>query len=139
MKAGTSPSIAASPNGGIQVAFQANTGYLWEQTPQTGGINQGYAMAGGTSPSITALAAGGYETAIQANTGLLWEVGSYINFNTRLGMRSGTSPSITAVPGIVLEVAFQANTGVLWTQDLAHGGISRGVGMEANTSPAIAN
>ncbi|MFC4032817.1 G1 family glutamic endopeptidase [Streptomyces polygonati] len=137
MRAGTSPSIAASAAGGFQVAFQANTGVLWTQDLTRGGVSQGYAMAAGTSPSITALAAGGYETAFQASTGLLWEVGSYINFNTQLGMRAGTSPSITAVPGIVLEVAFQANSGVLWTQDLARGGVSQGQGMAANSGPAI--
>ncbi|MBM9509380.1 G1 family glutamic endopeptidase [Actinacidiphila acididurans] len=137
MASGTSPSIAAASDGNFQVAFQANTGGLWTQDLTRGGVPQGYTMAPGTSPSNTALAGGGYETAFQADTGLLWEVGSYINFNTRLGMRAGTSPSITAVPGIVLEVAFQANTGVLYTQDLAHGGVPQGQGMPQNSSPAI--
>jgi hypothetical protein len=119
------------------VVFQADTGQLWTYTPQTGGTPLGYPMLAGTSPSIAALAGGGYEVAFQANTGLLWEVGSYINFNTQLGMRAGTSPSITAVPGIVLEVAFQANSGVLWTQDLARGGVPQGQGMAANSGPVI--
>jgi hypothetical protein len=53
MMAGTSPSVAALPNGTYVVAFQANTGHL--------GINNGTAdqwtdtalgMMAGTSPSI---------------------------------------------------------------------------------------
>jgi hypothetical protein len=137
MKAGTSPSIAALPSVEFDVAFQANTGYLYIQNLATGGINQGYVLASGTSPSITALASGGYEAAFQASTGLLWEVGSYINFNTELGMLSGTSPSIAAMPSVQFDVAFQANTGYLYIQNLATGGINQGYVLASGTSPSI--
>ena len=51
MKAGTSPAIAASPQGGYEVAFQANTGNLFTY----GGAGAGdhsQGMMAGTSPSI---------------------------------------------------------------------------------------
>src|ERR1700722_18027194 len=68
MKAGTSPSIAASPKGGFEVAFQANDGNLYTYNSVTGPANLRQGMDNTTSPSRAALAGGGYETAFQANT-----------------------------------------------------------------------
>jgi hypothetical protein len=52
MAAGTSPSIDAS-SGGLEVAFQANTGDLWIYTPaNAGNRNTGLGMAADTGPSV---------------------------------------------------------------------------------------
>jgi Peptidase A4 family len=49
----TSPSITAIPGNTFEVAFEANTGYLYTQNLTTGGVTQGYGMAGtSTSPAI---------------------------------------------------------------------------------------
>jgi hypothetical protein len=50
--AGTSPSIAAAPGGGFEVAFQSNTGVLWDHSPTLGGGATGLGMLSGTSPTI---------------------------------------------------------------------------------------
>jgi hypothetical protein len=51
MLAGTSPSIAALPSGGYEVAFQANTGNLWTVGSADNGDHK-LGMLAGTSPSI---------------------------------------------------------------------------------------
>ncbi|HEV2637317.1 MAG TPA: hypothetical protein VGX23_19350 [Actinocrinis sp.] len=53
MMNGTSPAIAAAPGSGFNVAFQANTGYLWDYTSTTGrGTSLNQAMTSGTSPGL---------------------------------------------------------------------------------------
>ncbi len=138
MMAGTSPSIAASPGGGYQVAFQANTGNLYRYASASGAANLDQGMKSGTSPSIAALPGGGYQMAFQANTGDLVVVGSAGDVNTHQGMMAGTSPSIAASPGGGYQVAFQANTGNLYRYASASGAANLNQGMKSGTSPSIA-
>jgi len=94
VKAGTSPSIAAGPNGTFEVAFAANSGVLCTFSPATYGVDRGYAMKAGTSTAITAVS-GGYEIAFQANTTELWiENPSAGGVDWGSGMHSGSNPSI---------------------------------------------
>jgi len=80
--------------GGYDIAFQANTGDLWEVGSGPGAIGTGnwkLGMKAGTSPAIATTPGGGYDIAFQANTGDLWEVGSGPGAigtgNWKLGMR----------------------------------------------------
>src|SRR5262245_28539662 len=80
---GTSTATAApspGPSGGIEVAFQANTGMLSTVGNALNKSNNLHLKAG-SSPSITALPGGGYEVAFEADTGTLWTVGSAGNRN----------------------------------------------------------
>jgi hypothetical protein len=53
MAAKTSPAIAVS-SGGLETAFQADTGELWVYTPANAGHRDtGLGMTAGTSPAIT--------------------------------------------------------------------------------------
>ena len=142
MMKGTSPSIAALPSGGYEIAFQANTGSLYsvgaDGAPSVGSWNLG--MMKGTSPSIAALPSGGYEIAFQANTGSLYSVGadgapSVGSWNA--GMMKGTSPSIAALPSGGYEIAYQGATGSLSTAGSA-GSSNLNLGMMKGTSPSIA-
>ncbi len=95
MAAGTNPSIATSPLGGYDTAFQANTGHLW--TYSNGKYEEFLPAQGiksGTSPSI-APHGEGYEIAFQGSGSdelVLLGVGG--NIATGAGMRSDSSPSI---------------------------------------------
>jgi cell wall-associated NlpC family hydrolase len=64
--------------GGYDIAFQSNTGQLWEIGEGPGAIGHGdwhLGMMPGTSPAIALTPGGGYDIAFQANTGQLWEIG----------------------------------------------------------------
>ena len=61
----------AWPDGGFEVAFQANTTNLWTSAPG-GNADWQLGMLPGTSPAIAALPGGGFEVAFQANTTNLW-------------------------------------------------------------------
>jgi hypothetical protein len=136
MAAKTSPAIAVS-SGGLETAFQADTGELWVYTPANAGHRDtGLGMAAGTSPAI-APDGSGFAVAFQANTGDLWLHTPAGNVDTGLGMAAGTSPAI-APDGSGFAVAFQANTGDLWLHTPA-GNVDTGLGMAAGTSPAIAD
>jgi hypothetical protein len=91
MTPGTSPSIAGLAGGGLEVAFQANTGQLY--VTGAAGTLTGLGMAPGTSPSITARPSGGYDAVFQANTGNLWMLRPTGATDQVLGMAGGTSPS----------------------------------------------
>ena len=122
-----------------EVAFQANSGYLYTYSPTHGALNWTQGMAPGTSPSIASVD-GGYEIAFQANTGQLITVGAAGGTSWGLGMMPDTSPSIAALAGGGYEVAFQANTGDLWTVGAGGGSQYHGswnFGMMARTSPSI--
>ena len=70
---------ATTPGGGWDVAFQANTGELWEVGNGAGSLTAGALKLGmmpGTSPAIATTPGGGWDIAFQANTGELWEVGN---------------------------------------------------------------
>jgi len=73
-----------------EIAFQANTGYLWTWTPSGGGHDTGLKMAAGTSPSIDSYG----DIAFQGPHGNLWVTGPGGTYNLGLGMAKGTSPSI---------------------------------------------
>ena len=106
MAPGTSPSIAALPGGGWQVAFQAADRTLWVIGKDNRG-SLGLGMAAKTSPAIAALNTGGWEVAFQANTGHLWMVGADTKGDMGLGLAPGTSPAITAMPGGGWEAGFR--------------------------------
>lgn len=86
-------SVPSSTLGSSSVAFQANTGNLYNYSP-AGASNTQQGMKSGTSPAITALSGGGYESAFQANTGNLYVWGDAGNGNTQQGMMAGTSSAI---------------------------------------------
>ena len=110
---------------GPDIAFQANTKFLWTASGPGTGQSLGLGMKTGTSPAIAALPGGGYEAAFQANTGHLWVVRNGVGQDLGLGMKTGTSPAITALPGGGYEAAFQANTGHLW---VVRNGVGAGPG-----------
>ena len=129
--------IYVSPGGGYQIAFQANNGHLWYDTPANSGHRDtGLGMATDTSPSIAVSG----EVAFQANNNHLWlyDPSTGGNRDTGLGMEGGTSPAIVSLAGGGYEIAFQANTGILWLNNPSTGkSINTGLGMEPGTSPAI--
>jgi len=142
MMKGTSPSI--TDDGFIasylHIAFQADTGHLWEyigwscSTCSAGaGWDRHLGMMAGTSPSVAATASD--ETIpFQANTGNLWDYTSSSAAGSDLGRRlmKGTSPSIDQqYPDG--DIAYQATDGDLWTTH--HG--NTGLAMKAGTSPSI--
>ena len=90
----TSPSIAPVPGGGYEMAFRANTGYLWV----TGTLGQSptpYGIAANTSPSIAVFNDGTYEVAFTANqTNHLWFYGSNVKQDTNGAMKPGSSRAL---------------------------------------------
>jgi hypothetical protein len=139
---GTSPSIAVSANGTIQVAFQANTGNLYIYNASTGATtNTAQGMATGTSPSLAATPAGQFKALFQANTNNLYQydVNAAKTTDAKLGMQPGTSPAIAAAPDGDFAAVFQANTNDLWTYDPGTGwGTGTTKGMMKTSSPALA-
>lgn len=136
MLPGTSPSVVSLQNGGVEIAFQANTTNLIT-IGAAGNRAWNLGMMPGTSPSITTLGSG-FEVAFEANTTDLWTVGNDMHGDWHLGMDSHSSPSITDTKDGHYEVAFQANSHNLWTVGgNLHG--DWGLGMAAGTSPAIAH
>ena len=120
----------------MQIAFQANTGNLWNWTINDPGSATPYGLMAGTSPSEAPSGFGwDHEIAFQANTGALWTTGSGGQGATPYGMAAGTSPSIGGS-----EIAFQANGGDLWTTGTngTGGDGDTGLGMMAGTSPSMA-
>ena len=63
---GTSPSIAATPDGNWEVAFEeASTGNLWSYGSRYGGkFDHGLGMQNTSSPSITGVLTGGFQIRI---------------------------------------------------------------------------
>src|SRR5262245_40724931 len=121
-----------------RVAFQADTGHLWEWNSTTGaGHDRHLGMMKGTSPSI--IDSGFYipnvHIAFQADTGHLWEYTSSAGagHDRHLGMMAGTSPSVLAAGQLTTEIAFQADTGHLWTWTLTSGGRDLHLGMMKGT------
>jgi hypothetical protein len=128
-----------SGGGGTALAFQVNTGAMFNYSDAGGPNNTGYGMMGGTSPAITHLSNGDYVTVFQANTGFLYVYDPLTGgaHDTGYGMMSGTSPAI-AHNGASWLAAFQANNGLLYTYSSSGGASSIGYGMKAGTSPSIA-
>jgi hypothetical protein len=139
--ASTSPSIAASATGTIQVAFQANSGNLYIYNASTGATtNSAQGMATGTNPSLAATPAGQFKAVFQANTTYLYlyNVNTNTTTATTKGMEAGTSPAIAAADDGDFAAVFQANTTDLWTYDPATGAaIATTKGMMSTSSPAI--
>jgi hypothetical protein len=156
MQPGTSPSITALWGGGIEIAFQANTGTLWTVGTNSPATNTGQGMNQASSPSITGLPLNntGYEIAFEANTNVLTTIGTFGGVNTGLAMMPGTSPAIIGTlvfpfPGAInpiiqegYEIAFQGNTGTLWatSTSIFFGTQSgnTGLAMNGQSSPGIA-
>ena len=139
--AGTSPSIAVSAAGVIQVAFQANNAYLYLYNVNTNTTtNTVQGMASGTSPSLAATPAGAFKAVFQANnTNLyLYNANTDAITATTLGMEAGTSPAIAAADDGDFAAVFEANTTDLWTYNPATGAAtSTTKGMMSTASPAI--
>lgn len=139
---GTSPSIAVSAAGVIQVAFQANDLSLQIYNASTGAtINTKQGMASGTSPSLAATPAGEFKALFQANTTdlYLYDVNGGTTTATTKGMQPGTSPAIAADDYGNFSAVFQANTSDLWTYDPDTGAATATTkGMTSTSSPAIA-
>jgi Phage tail lysozyme len=151
MMPGTSPAVAAMPNGEVALAFQANNGDLWtlEANPggsQTASFSTGQAMAEGTSPAITvdgnniAVAYHDSSGTLATWTGAPGTKGTAAA--TPNGMATDTSPSITTMPNGEVAVAIQAPGSSLYTVEAHPGGAqtaayAANLGMMAGTSPAI--
>jgi hypothetical protein len=130
--------IYVSPGGDdYQIAFQANNGHLWYDTPTNpGNRDTGLGMATKTSPSIATTG----EVAFQGTNNHLWlyDPATGGNRDTGLGMEAGTSPAIVSLTGGGYEIAFQANTRILWLYNPSTGtSINTALGMDPSTSPAI--
>jgi hypothetical protein len=161
------PSASAASAGSpypAEMAFQANTGDLWEACTadsdsgctggETGGLNPidtGLAMAAGTSPSIayTLIDGGKYEVAFQGSNGDLWTTGIYGTTDTGLRVMPGTSPAIAqiAAGGDTFVIAFEDVDAELVTYELTPTTTSitsskettayLGLPVATNSSPAI--
>jgi Ca2+-binding RTX toxin-like protein len=123
----------------MQIAFQANTGFLWNWTINDPGSRTPYGMAADASPSEGPVSAGGaqHEIAFQANTGNLWTVGPGGHGATPYGIAAGTSPSLSDTG-----IAFQAQGTYSFLWVVGAGG-SGGDGnelqvMAPGTSPSLA-
>jgi hypothetical protein len=95
MTPGTSPSITWVHET-YEVAFQANTGTLWEFSPAEKARNTGLSMAPGTSPSIKTVSNGqNYKIAFQdVNTDLWFHSFGEEGPSTIFGMAENTSPGL---------------------------------------------
>jgi hypothetical protein len=135
--AGTNPSAGGGWSSGSCITFRwnfawASGGNVWTSQSGVGPHSESLGMAGSTSPSVSDTGYTETDFAFQANTTSLW----VDHLNQSQGMRAGTSPSRVLPSGWV---AFQANTGnlIIWNYKLG-AGVNTGLGMAAETSPAIA-
>jgi hypothetical protein len=147
MAAGTSPSIAALPGGGYEVAFQANGGHLWlEGSGGTGDTN--FTMMAGTSPALAELPPennpfylnGGPVAVFQGSDGHPWFYSAPASgrMSDSLFMAPGTSPAVAPLPGGTgtFQALWQGSNNHLWTTGA--GPTDTGFAMMAGTSPALA-
>jgi hypothetical protein len=97
MASGTSPSVAALPNGNLAMAFRGSNGDLWVSlnAPGNGFDTNGF-IAAGTSPSIAALPNNTIAYAFQGSNGDLWfgKGNGFGGSDTHQHMQAGTSPSV---------------------------------------------
>lgn len=134
---GSSPSIAASSDGTVEVAFEASSGHLWTYNSASGGSDTGLPMVGGSTPSIAALAGGGYESAYVANTGQLAFAGAAGTGVTGYSVRGASNPTIAAESGSGYVYAFQDTSGQLQQGASGLPPIAQHVTLAAGTSPSI--
>ena len=128
---------AVRSGGGDDIAFQANTKFLWTTSGPGTGQSLGLGMKAGTSPAIAALPGGGYEAALQANTGHLWVVQNDVEADLGLAIRRVLQPGDGRAAWRREQGGVQANTGHLWV--VQNGvGADLGLGMKTGTSPPIA-
>jgi hypothetical protein len=94
---GTSPAVAASPNG-LSAAVQVPGGHLWFVATDGNAHDTGQAMASGTSPAMASLPGDGpFEFAYQAaRTHHLTALINGLTQDTGITMSTGTSPAIAA-------------------------------------------
>jgi hypothetical protein len=93
MAADTSPNMTGLSGGGYEIAFQANTGYLYTYSSSSGAAGTTLGMASGTSPGITLLADNNWEIVFQANSNDLYNYSSLTGpAGTSYSMAAGTSP-----------------------------------------------
>ena len=128
-----------SHGGGVEEAFQANSGFMYTRTDAGSLVNTQEGMMAGTNPAVASLADGSSVEAFQANTGFLYtRTDSGALVNTQEGLMAGTSPAIAALPGGGYVLAFQGNDGYLYTLTSSGVLVNTQEGMMAGTSPAIA-
>ena len=121
--------------GGDDIAFQANTKFLWTTSGPGTGQSLELGMKAGTSPAITALPGGGYEVAFQANTGHLWVVQNVPAQDLDLGMMTGTSPASPPCPAAGMRSRSRPTPATCGSSERRRPG--PGPGHEDGTSPAI--
>src|SRR6202000_229672 len=108
MKPGTSPALAAKPDGSYEIAAEANTSDL-----TTVHLGSGYTtntttlgMDAGTSPALAVQPDSSFKVVFQDNDNVLAGYNSSgSNFTTTVGMNPGTSPSVTTEPDGSYEIA----------------------------------
>jgi hypothetical protein len=136
------PSLAVSPSGQWQIAFQANTGVLWTRSSSgaAGPVPGWPTMWPATSPSIAALPSGGFQLAYTTSDGMLGVVSpTGVVTGLGLGLATGTSPSLAVSATGQWRIAMHANTGRLWTRssDGTGGPVPGDRTMWPGTSPSI--
>lgn len=133
----TSPSVAGT-TGTKLIAYQGKDHDLRVYSDATGFTHFGLGMAAETSPSI-ARQSNGYVVAYQANTGDLLLYAYPSTVLTKLGtMAPNTDPSAVQLVNGEYAIAWQAPNHNLWTYTPKQGAKEFGLGLSANTSPAIA-
>ncbi|GAA1990921.1 hypothetical protein [Kitasatospora viridis] len=136
---GSSPSLAVSSNGTLEVAYEASSGHLCTFTPNSNPVDTQLQMTGSSTPSIAALAGGGFEIAYVANTGVLAFTGPEGTGLSTNYVRGGTNPSIVAESGNGYLYAFQATDSTLWIGSYGIPAIrENGITLAAGTSPSAA-
>jgi hypothetical protein len=143
MEPGTSPAVARLFPGGVEMAFVASSGLLWQVDPGGNGRSSGTGLpvAGGTSPSIAAGADPDWEIAFQGGDGHLWTVDSGgRQFQSPFTMAPGSSPVVVYSFATRFEVFFAGLDGRLYQMDQFDNAsqVPGAPGVAADTSPAAA-
>jgi hypothetical protein len=137
MMDGTSPSIAQLNNGSYEIAFQANSGWLWT-VGADGWNNSKLGIDPPSSPSIAGAPGGGYEATFSSyGPDALWDYGSAGTNDFNDAMEPGTSPSIAALSSGGYELAYTTSADKLGHMG-ADGTAVDDYGLWPGTSPNIA-
>jgi hypothetical protein len=142
LEAGTSPAVAAEPDGSYEAAAEANTNDL-----VTFHIGSGVTvntttlgMDAGTNPAVAAQSDDSFKVVFQDNDNVFAGYNSTgSSYTTTYGMKAGTSPSLTAEPDGSYEAAFEINNDNLGTVHISTGLSvnTTSLGMDDVTNPSI--
>ncbi len=137
LAAGTSPAIAASPEGFTTAFVNAADGTLWwvRNDGSVGQVGDGVAVAPGTSPAIAVADGARVEMAVRGANGDLWVSDDDHGLDAGVPMLTGTSPAIAAAGG-GFEEEVQAPSRDLVTDPAIGPAVNTSVLMAAGTSPA---